>query len=311
MDKKDKLILKELDKDARQSNAEIGKKINLSKDVVNYRIKRLEENEIIQNYYSIIDYYKLGYYLAKVLNKFANIGEKGEEQIVQWLSKKPTVLWVAKTESYWDVIYTLQVKNLQELIISLESFKTAFPTVTAEFQILLAQDFVFLNEKYLYEKKEENKFENILINNLKIDTDQKDEKIIKMLEENSRMPLIEIAEKIKLTPEAILKRIKKLKKIGIIMRFKARINFEALELDYNHIYISLKDYSKIKEIEEYYKRSDFCTFIMKYQGNYHMHLECVTKRGEFRNKLKEFKELFGNYISEYHIINIFKEHKLL
>ena len=56
MDKKDKLILKELDKDARQSNAEIGKKINLSKDVVNYRIKRLEENEIIQNYYSIIDY---------------------------------------------------------------------------------------------------------------------------------------------------------------------------------------------------------------------------------------------------------------
>lgn len=311
MDKKDTLILKELDKNARQSNAEIGKKAHLSKDAVNYRIKKLEESGIIQSYYSIVDYYKIGYYLAKVLIKFANMGEKGEDQIVQWLSKKPAVLWVAKTEGHWDVIYTLQVKNLQELIVSLENFKTTFPKAAAEFQVLLAQDFVFLNEKYLYEKKEENKFEEVTINNTKIEVDQKDEEIIKILEENSRASLLTIAEKIKLTPEAALKRVQKLKKLGIIRRFKARINFEALELDYNHIYISLKDYSKIKEIEEHYKKSDFCTFIMKYQGNYHMHLEWVTKRGEFRNKLKDFKELFGNSISEYHTINIFKEHKLL
>lgn len=311
MDKKDYLILKELDKNARQSNAEIGKKVILSKDAVNYRIKKLEENGIIKSYYSIIDYYKLGYYLAKVLIKFSNLGEKGEEQIAQWFSKKQFTIWVAKTEGDWDMICTMQIKNLQDLIISLGNFRIAFPTSTAEFQLLLAQDYTWLNEKYLYEKKDENKFEEILIKNQKLDTDRKDEEIVKMLEENSRVPIIEIADKIKLTPEATLKRIQKLKKTEVIKKFKSRINFEALDLDYNHIYISLKDYSKLKEIEEYYKKSDFCTFIMNYQGNYHLHLEWVTKRGEFRDKLKEMKELFGSFISEYHTINIFKEYKLL
>ncbi|MBT4825065.1 winged helix-turn-helix transcriptional regulator, partial [Candidatus Woesearchaeota archaeon] len=37
---KDKRILKELDLDARQSNSKIAKKTRLSKNIVNYRIKR-------------------------------------------------------------------------------------------------------------------------------------------------------------------------------------------------------------------------------------------------------------------------------
>jgi Lrp/AsnC family leucine-responsive transcriptional regulator len=311
MDKKDKRILKELDRNARQSNAQLAKKVSLSKDTVGYRIKKLEEKNVIQEYYSIIDYYKLGFYITKILIKFTNIGEKGEEKIARWLNKKSEVLWIAKTEGYWDLIYTLQIKNMRELLFTLESFKTTFPTATTEFQILIAQDFTFLNEKYLYEKNDTNKFEEISIDINQIRTDKRDEEIIKKLEENSRIPLIEIAEKLKLTPEAILQRKRKLEKNGIIKRYKVRLNFEKLDLDYNHIYLSIKNYAKIKEIEEYYKKSDYCTFIMKYQGNYHLHLEWVTKRGELRNKIKEFKEKFGNYIAQYHVVNIFEEYKIL
>jgi len=47
IDLKDRKILYHLDLNCRQSNAQIGKKVRLSKEVVNYRIKRMEEEGII------------------------------------------------------------------------------------------------------------------------------------------------------------------------------------------------------------------------------------------------------------------------
>ena len=60
LDLKDRKILYELDVDARQSLAEIGKKVGLSKEVVNYRIKRLEKEEVIIRYSTIIDLFRIG-----------------------------------------------------------------------------------------------------------------------------------------------------------------------------------------------------------------------------------------------------------
>ena len=57
----DKKILFELDKDARITTSSLAKKIRKSKQFVDYRIKRLEQEKIISGYISVIDYSRLGY----------------------------------------------------------------------------------------------------------------------------------------------------------------------------------------------------------------------------------------------------------
>ena len=47
IDIKDLAILRELDQDVRASSAQIGRKVRLSKEVVQYRIKKLEQEKII------------------------------------------------------------------------------------------------------------------------------------------------------------------------------------------------------------------------------------------------------------------------
>ena len=47
LDLKDRKILYQLELNCRQSNTQIGKKVGLSKDVITYRIKRMEEKGII------------------------------------------------------------------------------------------------------------------------------------------------------------------------------------------------------------------------------------------------------------------------
>ena len=61
LDLKDYKLLYELDTNSRQSYKQIGKKIGLSKDSVIYRIKQLENEEIIQQFHTVINVGKLGY----------------------------------------------------------------------------------------------------------------------------------------------------------------------------------------------------------------------------------------------------------
>ena len=61
LDLKDRKILYHLDLNSRQSFAQLGKKVGLHKDVVAYRVKKLQEKGIIENFFIIYDYLKLGY----------------------------------------------------------------------------------------------------------------------------------------------------------------------------------------------------------------------------------------------------------
>ena len=60
LDLKDRKILYQLDLNCRQSNTQIGKKVGLSKEVVNYRIKRMQDFGIINNFWTAINSLKLG-----------------------------------------------------------------------------------------------------------------------------------------------------------------------------------------------------------------------------------------------------------
>lgn len=55
MDKIDQLILDELQRDARISNTELARRVNLSPPATLARVKRLEENHYIQRYVAILD----------------------------------------------------------------------------------------------------------------------------------------------------------------------------------------------------------------------------------------------------------------
>ena len=48
LDEKDRKILAELDKDARQTDSKIAKKVRVSKQVANYRIQNLVNKKVIR-----------------------------------------------------------------------------------------------------------------------------------------------------------------------------------------------------------------------------------------------------------------------
>jgi len=75
--------------------------------------------------------------------------------------------------------------------------------------------------------------------------DDTDIKILEMLQENARMTVKQMSEKLNLSTTPIFERIKKLEKSGIIDHYTAVINHEKLGKKLNAFaHISFKDHSK-------------------------------------------------------------------
>ncbi len=83
IDLKDRKILYELDLDCRQSNTQIGKKVGLKKDVVSYRIKRMQDEGIITNFWTAINTFKLGYQVYRIYINFQYVSSQIKEKIIQ------------------------------------------------------------------------------------------------------------------------------------------------------------------------------------------------------------------------------------
>ena len=98
VDLKDRRILYELDKNSRESFTQIGKKVGLHKNVVNYRIKRMQDKGIITNFYTVIDTFKLGYNSLRFYIVYQNITPTIREEIINHFVENKFTWWVGSFE---------------------------------------------------------------------------------------------------------------------------------------------------------------------------------------------------------------------
>jgi DNA-binding Lrp family transcriptional regulator len=87
LDLKDRRILYQLDIDSRQSLTQIGKKVGLKKDVVSYRIQRMQDEGVIKNFWTLIDAYKLGYIIFRFYLVFQYTNPEVKNKIIDYLAK--------------------------------------------------------------------------------------------------------------------------------------------------------------------------------------------------------------------------------
>src|SRR4030042_4038990 len=106
IDLKDRKILYELDLNCRQSNTQIGKKVGLKKDVVSYRIKRMQDEGIIRNFLTAINTFKLGYQVYRIYINFQYVNSQIKERIIQHFIdyKNAWAVISLKAEIDFDVI---------------------------------------------------------------------------------------------------------------------------------------------------------------------------------------------------------------
>lgn len=309
IDKKDIAILQALDQDVRASYTQIGKQTGLSKEVVHYRIKRLEKKNILTGSWATptIGADKAIY---KVLIKNKSLGKENKQQFITYVKSLKEAVWFAGTEGNWDFVMTFFVKQHEEFAKAFLRIMERFGTYFSKKHILKSTSMIAMNEKYLHDDNTTNIKEDSFLEP-KNRPDKKNQQIINMLSEDARISFSDIGRAIGLTPEAVSKRYRAILDRKLLVRSNIRINQAKLDLSYYHIFISVSDYEKKDAISTFYTQHPSCVFMMKHIGYYDLHLEIVVKEEEIERIIEELTEKFGEAISSYELLKIRKEHIMI
>lgn len=313
LDLKDKKILYWLSQNARTPYTSLAKKVKLSKDAIKYRIKRLEEKGIIQGYLTAVDIVKLGYNTYHIFLQINRLNKEIRNKLIETLKSYPFVKVIIEFSGKYNYEVGIAAKNTQELDKIITKIINDVAEYLQEHQILIISKYykgeVFPKNLLDINEITKTKKEN---SNKKIKIDKTDLKILDLLSENATQPLYKIGESVKLSPDAVNYRIKKLLKENIILKFIPIINYSALGYTIYAILLNINNLNEKKEntLKSFLKLNKNILWAVKTIGKYNtlMYI-CVENTNDLHQTLIELKELFSSDIKDYETLIAYEEYR--
>ncbi|MBT4698299.1 Lrp/AsnC family transcriptional regulator [Candidatus Woesearchaeota archaeon] len=298
LDKANKKIIAELLKDSRQSFVGLGKSVNLSKDSVQYRDRKLLDSNVILSSYVNIDFEKLGYYRYHLLLLLDETKQNRKNDLIENLVKDPNVLKATEFNASWDLEVVVVAKDVRDfdLIVGrlLDPFADMIRRKDTEAEIKTMNQYSVVDKMFEGAK-----------------CDKIDMNILRLLSENARVSTYKIGAEIGFRADAVRLRILKMRKSGVIKGFTIRLNLA--ELKYLSFVFSFTTASLPSKEESrlftHLAQSPYTMTVKKLVGEWDFKYYLAVKSlDEYHNLIKDLKKSFPDYIQEYRSMIVYKEH---
>ncbi len=301
LDVKDKKILFELDIDSRQSFLSIGKKVKLSREVVNYRVNKLIENKIITEFTTILDISKIGITMFRSFIKLINLEKDTEQKIIDYLKSKPQIGWGTKGTGNWNINFIFWARTINEFTLFWNDFNSKFGDYIISKSITMNEWAKLYPKTFLLSKKFDDvpvynviqyNSDIILINN-------KELKILSLLASNSRINIMDIAKEVKLSATTIFSKIKFFEKNKIILAYSIGLNFSKIGYSYFVTHINFKNHTKKRydDIVNYCNNHDNIWSSVHWIGGDDLELDVyIENDSKYFKLLDDFRNKFSDII---------------
>ncbi len=262
LDVKDKKLLYYLSENARLSDTQLAKKVQLSKNGVKYRIERLKKEGVIDKFTAVVNLGAFKHNTFSLMLKF-NEDIYENKDILNYFKQHPFSNWVISLSGTWDIFAEFVCKDLEHLrsitteLVEhfgelLNSYQTHFGNVLrVEHLVASFYKGLDLEEVPLHPRQYKE-----------IELDKTDRRILNIITSNSSLPYLTIANKLKLTIDIVRYRIKNLMEKGVIIKFFPEINRALLGYTEYLCKITLKNISKekLKIIKNQIKQNNSITY---------------------------------------------------
>jgi DNA-binding Lrp family transcriptional regulator len=131
LDRRDRLILAELQRDSRLTTQELAERVGMSTSATWRRVRSLEEARIIERYAAIVNAKKSGFGLASMVHvSLARHEQKNVEHFVREVRKHPEVLECFATSGEADFHLRVVVEDIDAYNVFLDEFIFKLPGVS-------------------------------------------------------------------------------------------------------------------------------------------------------------------------------------
>ncbi|MBT6690572.1 Lrp/AsnC family transcriptional regulator [archaeon] len=300
LDIKDKKILSVISQNARMPLTRVAKKVALSRDSINYRIKNYEKQRLIKGYRTIINIAHFGYDNYHLFIKLNNPSPELEKKIIDKLIQKPFIRAVLKFSGKFDLEIAIVANSILNLDKILDEINNSSEQNILDYE-LLAISKTFTTKSLPMNQSKHEKSNKTKIKKI----DKKDIQILNLLSKNAKLPIFELAEKLKLSTDAIIYRIKKLKESGTIIKFIPVINFDAL--GYNlHVVLLNTNISKEKDeknLSNFLSKNENTLWAVKAIGKFNVIIYLLTKNaGELQKTLLDLRKFLPGRLNKQELL---------
>ena len=299
LDKFDKRLLYELDKDSSISLKYLSKKIGRTKQFINFRMKKLEEERIIEGYNAIVDMSKLGYFTFRLYFDFQNFIEEDEKKFVDFLKKGLPQVWtITRMHGKWDYAIFIGVKTIMEFHAVWDKIMLHYKEKIKKYNVALYSPIFNFNRKIFLEKNEEI-VQRRYGDGEKEELDDFDIKLIHAYAVNVRQSYLELANKLKVSHDKITERIKKLEKKKVIVGYTIGLNLNKLGFQGYRVDLELNSTKKNEEIFNYCLNHKYIYQVNKSIGGADFEIEVMVEDLDHLTRLiEEIKNTFRNVVKD-------------
>ena len=312
LDLKDKKILSMLSENSRVPLNLIAKKARLSRDAVDYRIKRLSKEGVIISFFPIINLEKLGYNTFHIFFLMDEMDTKQQHDFLVFLQNNPNVKNIIEYSDRWDYEVVLVARSLWEFDEIANRITSRFPQLIFEkekMQVIKGYNSIHLPLEFY--RQSGHSIERERENGREVKIDGIDLSILKMLSENCRTPSVKIAQKVDLTADAVNYRIKKMLEGNIIRKFTILVNLSALGYSWYTFSLAMKTFNNAydSKFRQFVVTHPYILRAVKTLGVWDFLLYVVADSPKhFHSTVKEIKIHFADIIRNHQTLIAYKEH---
>lgn len=312
LDAKDRRILYELGMNCRRPLGQIAKAAGISKQALHYRIGRLVASGAITAFIATIDFSKLGYVNHESWLQLSSVPNEKKKAFISHLSSHQNVRLVAECGGKFDLVLGILAESTFQFNSIFGGILRKFPGVVKSYSFSISSEFYAYPRTYFLGKEARKVPHAIASEPKRISLDATELKILSLLSDDARMPVIELAAKAGVTPATVRTKMKRLEKDGIITGYTIVLQHAAIGYENYEILASVHDMTekKEKELEEFCRSNPYSTYLLKCIGKWDLNIGFdVQDSAHFQEILTDFRDRFGGILETYEFVSILKWNK--
>ena len=327
LDVVDRKILYLLSVNGRFSESSIAKSLKTSKEVVHYRLKRMQQEGFLHGFMTLLDHQKLGYVVHDISVSLHPSSDF--ERIIKTLLAHPHVTHVKQCSAPFDLQFRIMTTSIPEFVAIVDQLLNEYYMYVRDYAISTILEEHFLGLHFLVDKEdipiiterkgpsfhkefEQKKAEqkkaapSLVLNKI---LDEQDKEILRALTLHARIPVLALSHQMKLATTSVHNRLQALVKSGIIKQFLPYASFSFLGYQWYLLRLRTKNLPQQK-FRHYLKQHPNLVWMSQHVGKWNYHLSIFARNNtELNQVVQNIRNNFLDSIIAYESEMVFKQYK--
>jgi Lrp/AsnC family leucine-responsive transcriptional regulator len=306
LDRLDKRILSELDRNSRLPVSELARKLKQGRDRVEYRIERLFEQKILKKCTTSVNLARLGLTIYKLYFRLENNREQ-VAAFVSFLRAHPRVYWIALSDGSWDLMIAVFARSSVDYYETQREILSEFNSIILNFGMYQLVELEVFHKEYFAGKGTQSVIVGGFTSSESVD--DLDYDILKSLSQNSRRSVTDIAEMVGSTAAVVKYRIDRMEEKRIITGYRIEVDLARLGMQFFKSQLFLRSYEMRlqRQLRQYCAENPHITYFIQQLGDCTIELEMeVEDYRHYSSIIDEIRSSFSGLVRNFQTVMIRK-----